>query len=235
VNNLSQFVAMYCLVLFYRANKDELGPMRPLGKFLCIKAVVFFSFFQGFAISILVNTGVIADVFGVTDKSDIKAISSGLQNFLICIEMFFAAVAHHYAFSYKAYVDMAADHPNCCESFCQMWDVSDVKQDLEEHLGVMRNTVRNVMPTKVYRHPGGLREERAHLLSTSDGADYNSGDGGSVSSHSSSVGPRQVQVARSASLQLVAEMVPNNPGARKDPDAEDSAFTDLTDENDLYH
>lgn len=75
---------------------------------------------QGVAISILVNTGVIANVFGTTDKNDIKDISSSLQNFLICIEMFLAAIAHHYAFSHKAYVDMAADQPNCCESFCQM-------------------------------------------------------------------------------------------------------------------
>jgi ABC-type Fe3+-siderophore transport system permease subunit len=44
INNLSQFVAMYCLVLFYQANKAELAPMSPIGKILCIKAVVFFSF-----------------------------------------------------------------------------------------------------------------------------------------------------------------------------------------------
>ena len=44
VNNLSQFVAMYCLVLFYKAMRRELDPMSPLAKFLCIKAVVFFSF-----------------------------------------------------------------------------------------------------------------------------------------------------------------------------------------------
>jgi len=44
VNNLSQFTAMYCLVLFYLANKTELAPMKPIAKILCIKAVVFFSF-----------------------------------------------------------------------------------------------------------------------------------------------------------------------------------------------
>jgi hypothetical protein len=44
VNNISQFMAMYCLVMFYKANLAELRPMKPLPKFLCIKAVVFFSF-----------------------------------------------------------------------------------------------------------------------------------------------------------------------------------------------
>ncbi|XP_043523424.1 transmembrane protein 184C isoform X2 [Frieseomelitta varia] len=44
VNNLSQFVAMYCLVLFYRANAETLKPIKPIRKFFCIKAVIFFSF-----------------------------------------------------------------------------------------------------------------------------------------------------------------------------------------------
>lgn len=44
INNLSQFIAMYHLVLFYRAHREALRPMKPIGKFLCIKAVVFFSF-----------------------------------------------------------------------------------------------------------------------------------------------------------------------------------------------
>lgn len=51
--------------------------------------------------------------------------------------MFLAAIAHHYFFTYKDYVDMAASTPNCCESFMSMWDVSDVKSDLAEHVGVV--------------------------------------------------------------------------------------------------
>lgn len=48
--------------------------------------------------------------------------------------MFMASVAHYYAFSHKPYVDMAAQQVPCCLSFMSMWDVSDVTQDVSDHL-----------------------------------------------------------------------------------------------------
>ncbi|KAJ1526070.1 hypothetical protein ONE63_009236 [Megalurothrips usitatus] len=154
INNFSQFIAMYCLVLFYKANKEELSPMKPIGKFLCIKAVVFFSFFQGVIISILVYAGVISNLFNTDDQADVKDISSRLQDFLICIEMFLAAVAHHYSFSYKPYINDAAEHKSCCDAFLAMWDLSDVHSDVKEHIGVVGSTLsRHIRGRGMYKSP----------------------------------------------------------------------------------
>jgi hypothetical protein len=35
---------MYCLILFYHTLRVELAPLKPLQKLLCIKAVVFMTF-----------------------------------------------------------------------------------------------------------------------------------------------------------------------------------------------
>lgn len=55
----------------------------------------------------LVYFDVISNIFDTDNTDDIRHISSKLQDFLICIEMFLAAVAHHYSFSYKQYVNLA--------------------------------------------------------------------------------------------------------------------------------
>ncbi|KAL7646084.1 UNVERIFIED_CONTAM: hypothetical protein RMT77_002985 [Armadillidium vulgare] len=137
INNSSQFVAMYCLVLFYKAMREELNPMKPLAKFLCIKCVVFFSFIQGAVIMFLVKAHVIKKVFGIDDEDELRKISNVLQNFLICVEMFIAAVGHRYAFSYKAYVDPDYSSSNCCHAFLLIWDVSDVRSDIREHVHIV--------------------------------------------------------------------------------------------------
>lgn len=57
-----------------------------------VKAVVFLSYWQGVAISIAVWTGIIkAADWAAYTAGDVAA---GLQEFLICVEMFFAALAH---------------------------------------------------------------------------------------------------------------------------------------------
>lgn len=136
-NNVSQIYALYCLVLFYVATKEELMPIQPVGKFFSVKCIVFASFWQGMLITILVNAHVIpTDLWNFKSKADC---SQGLQDFLICIEMFIAAVAHIYVFSHEPYItDTTRPNAPCCESFMSMWDVSDMRDDVYEHMRVVR-------------------------------------------------------------------------------------------------
>ncbi|KAF2880627.1 hypothetical protein ILUMI_25546 [Ignelater luminosus] len=174
VNNLSQFVAMYCLVLFYKATAAELRPMKPLPKFLCIKAVVFFSFFQGVLIDILVYSGAILPNSPTSD--DGLGISNRLQNFLICMEMCMAAVAHHYSFSYKQYVQSDYSQ-SCCQAFLAMWDVSDVQRDIQEHLGIVSSSIsRRIRGRSMYSFARGQDDEFSSLVPrTSTSAPSNTG------------------------------------------------------------
>jgi hypothetical protein len=99
--NVSITYAFIVLASFYATLKCKLKPYEPVGKFLCIKFVIFFAFWQSVVITGLVKIGVI----GAMGSYDARSVSTGLQDFLICIEMFWAAVAFTYTFSYIPFTD----------------------------------------------------------------------------------------------------------------------------------
>ncbi|XP_028551545.1 protein LAZ1 isoform X2 [Dendrobium catenatum] len=82
VLNFSQSWALYCLVQFYAATKDELEHINPLAKFLTFKSIVFLTWWQGVAIALFYSLGLV--------KSPIAQalqFKSSIQDFIICIEI----------------------------------------------------------------------------------------------------------------------------------------------------
>merc|ERR1719277_2629928 len=101
---------MYALILFYHAFEEQLslGKQRPLAKFLCIKGVVFFVFWQGFIVEALEAAGIIhaGHFFSLADKTTL------LQDALVCLEMaVIFAPLHVYSFSYEDYATAGSNSP----------------------------------------------------------------------------------------------------------------------------
>ncbi|EOA38365.1 hypothetical protein CARUB_v10009893mg [Capsella rubella] len=98
--NVSVSLALYSLVKFYHVFAKELEPHKPLTKFMCVKGIVFFCFWQGIVLEILVKMGVI--------KShhlwlEVEQIEEALQNVLVCLEMIVFSVIQQYAFHVAPY------------------------------------------------------------------------------------------------------------------------------------
>lgn len=102
--NFSQMWALYCLVQFYHTTYEELKSIKPLAKFLCFKAIVFATWWQGVIIAILCAFNIIPGSLG-TSK-----FQTSLQDFIICIEMAIAAVAHTFVFPVTPYLASTNDH-----------------------------------------------------------------------------------------------------------------------------
>lgn len=102
IYNISVTVSLYSLGLFWVCMHQDLTPFRPVPKFLCIKLIIFASYWQGFFFSILVWLGAMPDdVQGYTPDN----LAAAIQDCLICIEMPGFAIAHWYAFSWHDFAD----------------------------------------------------------------------------------------------------------------------------------
>jgi len=101
MTNISISLSMYWLVMFYQATRDALVPFDPVPKFVCIKGVLFFSYWQSVVISLLVKFGIIRDLPII--HYTVEHVSATIQNSLICLEMVAFAIAHAYAFPSKPF------------------------------------------------------------------------------------------------------------------------------------
>ncbi|CDK27935.1 unnamed protein product [Kuraishia capsulata CBS 1993] len=91
VYNLSVSISLYCLAMFWKCLYTDLKPFGPWGKFLCVKMIIFASYWQGIVLAILGRAGVMKDS------------ATAVQNALLCVEMVPFALGHRYSFPYTAF------------------------------------------------------------------------------------------------------------------------------------
>lgn len=168
IANVSQGWALYCLLLFYYATKNDLEAIRPMAKFLCIKLIVFATYWQSVALSI----AALAERIPTTERYSAATVSAALQDFLICIEMFFAAIGHLIAFPPNEFSradgsDDSALHDNAFSKIMQVITPGDVLDNLHElnRLQDKYQRVASVEMSNVSKGPYSASDE-AELGST---------------------------------------------------------------------
>ncbi|KAH8077725.1 organic solute transporter Ostalpha-domain-containing protein [Cristinia sonorae] len=160
VYNFSICMSLYCLAMFWMCVNDDLKPFRPMPKFLCVKGILFFSFWQSIFISILVAAGAITKLGPYTDA---EHISLGLTDCLICLEMPIFAIAHQYAFSSSDFVDPHAIYVARMPILYAFRDAFGLKDVVEDSKATLRGEgmeYRDFEPSEGHMHQGVGRERR---------------------------------------------------------------------------
>mmetsp|Transcript_36863 Transcript_36863/g.85146 ORF Transcript_36863/g.85146 Transcript_36863/m.85146 type:complete len:454 (+) Transcript_36863:204-1565(+) len=173
IQSASQCWALYSLVLFYQASKTKLKPIHPLNKFICIKMVVFFTFWQAVVISFFVHVGIInaGEVESDTDidqEAEYDAydtsywttseIANGINDFIVCVEMLGFAIAHIYVFTPNDYVraERMSVHIGHKDEESYLTTTSHGDSDLFDEDPEMHVTGKRVT--------GGFQSQRQHIL-----------------------------------------------------------------------
>jgi len=139
--SLSQSWAIYCLVMFYHSLShleedtragQNFKSFNAFSKFCAIKGVVFFIFWQGLALNILV----FYDVIKRSDEFTKQEISSGIQDCLVSIEMLGFAIAHCFVFNQKDFeTEGRISKPrSLASSVVSGFDVRDIAKDINSYV-----------------------------------------------------------------------------------------------------
>ncbi|XP_033630580.1 transmembrane protein 184B-like [Asterias rubens] len=149
IYNISVSLALYAMFLFYFATRDLLSSFRPVPKFFMVKSIIFVSFWQGVLLAILEVGGAIKplEVEGAGETVQAGTVSAGYQNFLVCVEMFFAAIGLHLAFPYSTYEQctLLSDGPEGARA-STMQSISSNLKDTVNPRDMFQDTIHNFSP-----------------------------------------------------------------------------------------
>ncbi|KAH8916603.1 DUF300-domain-containing protein [Atractiella rhizophila] len=159
VYNFSVCLSLYCLGMFWAATNSDLRPFRPVPKFLCVKGIIFFSFWQGLFISLLVAAGIVTSPNHTSETLGLAATDT-----LMCFEMPFFAVLHLYAFSHTDYIPQNALYSGRLPfSFALRDSLLGYKDVLNDSITALKGTgfsYRTFEPVEGGVHVGPGRERR---------------------------------------------------------------------------
>ncbi|XP_067311207.1 transmembrane protein 184B-like isoform X2 [Pseudorasbora parva] len=160
IYNVSVSLSLYALFLFYFATRDLLEPYGPMLKFLMVKSVIFLSFWQGMLLAILEKCGAIPRINSPEVSVGEGTVAAGYQNFIICIEMFFAALALRHAFTYKVYLDKRLD----IQGRCAPMSISSSLKETMNPGDMLQDAIHNFSPA----YQQYTQQSRAEPLSRSN-------------------------------------------------------------------
>ncbi|KAH7732057.1 Organic solute transporter Ost-alpha [Aphelenchoides avenae] len=170
VYNFSVSLALYGLFLFYTATRDLLHPYSPVLKFLTVKSVIFLSFWQGFLLAVLGATSAIDPVYNPdgTEAIGRGAVAAGYQNFLICVEMFFAAIALRFAFGVSAYADAHTVSGSNDGNPVTLQSISSSLKETMNPKDIMQDAIHNFHPQYQQYTQHSNPQRSAHTAGASD-------------------------------------------------------------------
>ncbi|KAA0706347.1 Transmembrane protein 184B [Triplophysa tibetana] len=171
IYNISVSLSLYALFLFYFATRDLLEPYGPMLKFFLVKSVIFLSFWQGMLLAILEKCGAIPRINSPDVSVGEGTVAAGYQNFIICIEMFFAALALRYAFTHKIYMDktLNAQGPmSISSSLKETMNPGDMLQDAIHNFSPAYQQYTQQSRTEPQLSRSNSTNEKTLLLSSDD-------------------------------------------------------------------
>lgn len=101
--NISVTTSLYSLAMFWKCLYDQLNVFNPWRKFMCVKLIIFASYWQGLIIGLLNWLGAFKEdniLFTMNSSSD-GNLGIQIQNGLLCFEMIFFAMLHWNSFPYN--------------------------------------------------------------------------------------------------------------------------------------
>jgi hypothetical protein len=120
-----------------------LKPYKPVLKFLTVKSVIFLTFWQGVLLAVFEKIKIIEAFEGSANLSA-GTVAAGWQNFLICIEMFFASIALRFAFPHDVYLSSVPTSGN--GRVVTMQSISNNLKETMNPRDIMNDAIHNFHP-----------------------------------------------------------------------------------------